>query len=251
MEVAMKIGVADYGLNVWYGALYDFGKRMDDLKTLGFDGVERLSTSSAWEVLEKSSELKIRGMDFSTIRANNIETSILWTAAMGKKYVWADQSPYVKDFDAYCRTTNYLSEACAKYGIICAVHNHLGSLVETQEQLEEFMQRCPNAGLIFDLGHMAVAGGNIVQVAEKFYDRIVALHLKDWTQTDPNAINWWDRGFFCGLEQGDLGVDNESVVKYMVGRGYDKWIFIEHDTHKRDPLLDLNDSMKILKKWLL
>jgi len=28
----MKIGVADYGMNVWYGGLYDIEERLADLK---------------------------------------------------------------------------------------------------------------------------------------------------------------------------------------------------------------------------
>lgn len=245
----MKVGVADYGLNVWFGALYDFEERLNLLQQAGYDGLERISPNSAEDVLQKAAALKRHGMDFSTIRIGDVETCIKWIAAMGKSYIWADQSPHANDLDKYCQTVNYLSETCERYGIVCAVHNHLGSLVETQEQLEYFLEKCPKAGLVFDLGHMAVAGGDVMEIAKRYYERIVALHLKEWTSTDPSAENWWDRGFFCGLKQGNYPVDNESVVKYVLSRGYDKWIFIEHDTHKREPLQDLKESREILRSW--
>jgi len=245
----MKVGIADYGLNVWYGALYDFDKRIDDLRALGYDGVERVSPNSASDLLNKSVALKKRGMDFTTVRAGDIETSIKWTAATGKRYIWVEQSPHAKDFEKHCQTVNYLSEACRRYGIVCAVHNHLGTFVETQEQLETFLERCPEAGLVFDLGHLAVAGGDVMQIAEKYFSRIVAVHVKDWTETNAEAERWWERGFFCGLKQGTLGVNNEGVVKYMLKRGYDGWIFVEHDTHKREPLADLKESREILRSW--
>ena len=38
----MKIGVADYGMMVWYGAVYDYGMKMDALKAIGYDGAERI-----------------------------------------------------------------------------------------------------------------------------------------------------------------------------------------------------------------
>ena len=174
-----------------------------------------------------------------------------WTAAFGKKYIWADVSiNHAKDsMETYCRRVNYLVEAGKKYGIKVAVHNHLGCIVETQEQLDEFMEKCPEAGLVFDVGHMAVAGGNVREVFDKYYDRIVAIHLKEWVSTDPDAKEWWDRGYFCGLGQGNTPVDNEYVVKGAIEKGYDKWILIEHDTHKREPLEDLADSREILRKW--
>lgn len=43
----MKIGVADYGLNVWYGGLYDIEERLMALKALGLHGTERLEAISA------------------------------------------------------------------------------------------------------------------------------------------------------------------------------------------------------------
>ena len=35
----MKIGVADYGMNVWYGGQYDYLDRVKELRAIGFDGI--------------------------------------------------------------------------------------------------------------------------------------------------------------------------------------------------------------------
>lgn len=246
-----KIGVADYGMNVWYGGFMDYETRMEDLKKIGYDGIERLTPIDAADALNKATTLAKLGMDFATVLAPSLELKVQWTAAFKKEYIWTDVSiNHSKDsMDTYCRRVNYLIAACKKYGIKAAVHNHLGCIVETQEQLDEFMTKCPEAGLVFDVGHMAVAGGNVREVMDKYYDRIVAIHLKEWVMKDPDQKEWWDRGYFCGLGQGNYPVDNEYVVKTAVEKGYDKWIFIEHDTHKRDPLEDLAESREILRKW--
>ncbi|NLM77460.1 MAG: TIM barrel protein [Ruminococcaceae bacterium] len=247
----LKIGVADYGMSVWYGGLYDYEQRLDDLKAIGYDGLERLPAASADSAMQKLVALAERRMDFATCETNNIELNIKWTAALRKEYIWANKPAYIKDdFDAYCRTTRHLCQACARYGIRASVHNHLGSLVETQEQLEEYLARCPEVGLIFDTGHLGVAGGDLLHIVEKYYDRITAVHLKGWYSTDSSAKDWWAQGYFCGLGQGNTEIDNEGVVKALVGKGYDKWLFIEHDTHKQDPLLDLGESRKLLAGWL-
>ena len=54
----MKFGVADYGLLVWYGGFYDYHKRVNDVKSLGFDGLERIYAKSAEDALFSASELK-------------------------------------------------------------------------------------------------------------------------------------------------------------------------------------------------
>ncbi len=246
-----KIGIADYGMNVWYGGFMDYEQRMQDIKAIGYDGIERLTPIDAADALNKATTLAKLGMDFATVLAPSLELKVQWTAAFRKEYIWTDvQANHSQDsLETYCRRVNYLAATCKKYGIKTAVHNHLGCIVETQEQLETFLGKCPDAGLVFDVGHMAVAGGNVREIMDKYYDRIVAIHLKDWVMKDPSQKEWWDRGYFCGLKQGNFPVDNEYVVKTAVERGYDKWIFIEHDTHLREPLEDLAESREILREW--
>ena len=246
-----KIGIADYGMNVWYGGFMDYEQRMQDIKAIGYDGIERLTPIDAADALNKATTLAKLDMDFATVLAPTLELKVQWTAAFKKEYIWTDvQADHARDsLDTYCRRVNYLSAACKKYGIKAAVHNHLGCIVETQEQLETFLENCPDAGLVFDVGHMAVAGGNVREIMDKYYDRIVAIHLKAWVMKDPNQKDWWDRGYFCGLNQGNFPVDNEYVVKKAIEKGYDKRIFIEHDTHLREPLEDLAESRQILREW--
>ena len=245
----IKIGVADYGMMVWYGACYDYAAKMDDLKAIGYDGCERLYAKTSEEAYQKLLVLAERGMSFATVVTGDVEGNIKMTAAYGGKYIWADRLSNASNFDIYCRNVNYLEKTCLKYGIHPAIHNHLGSLVETEEQLDEFLARCKNTQLVFDTAHMAVAGGDVMRVLEKYYDRLAAVHVKDWFMTAPEKNVWNERGYFTGLGAGNFPVDNEGVVKTLIKRGYDKWIHVEHDTHLREPLLDLKQSREVLGSW--
>ena len=62
----MKFGVADYGLNVWYGGLYDLESRLQNLRELGFEGIERLEANGSGDALIKVALCRWCGMDFST-----------------------------------------------------------------------------------------------------------------------------------------------------------------------------------------
>ncbi len=246
----MKIGVADYGMFVWEGGLFDYMERMKDLKNIGYQGIERLRPLSEADALNTVAQLKTLQMDFATVLAPTPEKSIQWTSALNKKYVWACVT--ADNFDDFCRQVNVQAKACEKYNIQVALHNHLGSLVETQEQLDEFMTRCPKAGLLLDTGHLAVAGGDVVDTAERYYDRLVAVHLKCWVMTDFSNDVWHKRGYFTGLdyvptEENAVYVPNKEVVALLKERNFDKWVMIEHDTHKQEPLKDLALS----REWLL
>ena len=58
----IKYGAADYGLLVWYGNYYDYEERIMMVKELGFDGLERLYTTSAEETLTRAAFLKKNGI---------------------------------------------------------------------------------------------------------------------------------------------------------------------------------------------
>ena len=246
----MKFGVADYGLSVWEGGLLDYGYRLERLKAIGFQGVERLEAVSASDALEKSAAFHRLGMDFATCRGPNARVNIEWTAGLGKGYVWAPVGGRADDFDKYIRQVNFFCDICERWGIKAALHNHLGSRIESEEELERFLKDCPKAGLVFDTAHHAGAGGDSVKIAEKYADRVVALHLKDYELLNPalGLDKWPERLRFCALGVGEMGLDNAAVLKAVVKRGFDGWVHVEQDCHLRDPYEDLAGSRQYIKK---
>ncbi|OUS75263.1 hypothetical protein B1748_17360 [Paenibacillus sp. MY03] len=243
----MQIGVADYGMNVWDGGSYDFLERCTDLKKIGYEGVERLTVFSADEAIAKSSRIRKLGMDFSTVRGPSVELSVQWTAGLGRGYVWL-HGVEQRDFDAFCRQANRFADICHSWGVRVALHNHMGTLVETQEQLELFLARCPDCQLVFDTAHLAAMGGDAQEIARKYAHRLQVIHVKDWNLVDPQATRWEETGYFCGLGKGNIGLDNLEVLKAAAASGYDGWVYVEHDTHLQEPLLDLKESREYLAK---
>ena len=243
----MKIGVADYGMNVWDGGCFDVELRLADIREIGYEGLERVEAISAEDALRKAARYRRLGMDFATCRGPNISSSIEWTAGLRKSYVWTNVTG--KDLDTFCRQVNTQAEACERWGIRVALHNHLGSLVESQPELEEFLKNCPECGLILDTAHLAAADGDPVEIVQKYPDRLTSIHLKDWLVLKPEMglDRWSERGRFCELGAGNIGLDNAAVMRALVEVGYDGWVFIEHDTHLQDPLTDLAMSRRYVR----
>jgi len=241
-----KIGVADYGMNVWDGGAFDPEERWVELRRIGYDGVERLYAASEADAVRQAARMRRCEVDYATVLGPNPALSIQWTAAFGREYVWTAVSG--KDFDAFCRQAEIQAAACLRWGVRAALHNHMGTPVETQEQLEAFLARCPNVGLILDTAHLAAMGGDPAAVVRRYPERLMALHLKDWLLSDPGAAEWYNRGRFCALGEGNIGLDNRAVLAALREVGFEGWIFVEQDAHLREPLADLAESRRYIQQ---
>jgi inosose dehydratase len=73
-----------------------------------------------------------------------------------------------------------------EFGVELVFHPHVDTHVETQEEIERFLDDTDPryVNLCLDTGHIAYAGGNNVQIVERFPDRINYVHLK---QVDPKV----------------------------------------------------------------
>ncbi len=250
----MKFGVADYGMNVWDGDNYNLSLRLEELRGIGYGGIERLEAFDAFDAVSKASQFHRMGMDFATCRVsnNNQELGMMTTSAMGKDYVWlmpGDASRKV-ELDVYCRRANRFIQAAKRYNVKAALHNHLGARIENQGELDHFMKACPEAALLLDIGHLHGAGGDVLGTIEKYYDRIAAVHFKDIYIKDASLglDRWTERLRFCELGAGNADEPWLEAAKLLKKLGYDKWVLVEHDTHLRDPLIDLKVSVDALKK---
>ena len=248
----MKFGVADYGINVWDGGLYNLESRLLDLKGLGFDGIERLEAVSESNALMKAAQFHKLGMDFGTCRGPNVEVSNQWTCGLGKKYVWINAGVGTRevDMDTYLRRCRKFTKEANTFGLDAVLHNHLGSRIQFQEEVDTFMKECPKAKLLLDIGHLFGAGGDIVGTIEKYKNRLApAFHFKDIEMKDESIglDDWSKRLRFCELGAGNVGLDYKGVINALKKIGYDDWIFIEHDTHMDEPVKELKISLDILK----
>lgn len=250
-EKFMKFGVADYGMNVWDGDCYDITLRLEELKKIGFNGTERLECTDAADAIYKASLYRKLGMDFATCRGANVQASNIFSAALGKEYVWliAGNASRTVDLDVYIRRANRFVEASSRFGLKAALHNHLGSRIENQEELDRFMKEVPGAYLLLDIGHLFGAGGDVLTTIDKYFDRIAAVHFKDVYIKDASKglDAWSERLRFCELGAGNCNEPWKEAAELLKKKGYDKWTLVEHDTHLREPLIDLKKSIDELK----
>lgn len=249
----MKYGIADYGMNVYEGGLFDLEERLANLKQLGYSGIERLEAADTCEAVNRAVTFHCAGMDFATCRGPRLEQNMEWSCAFGKDYIWLTPGDCGRDveMDTFIRRSRNFCRACAKYGISAALHNHLGSRIENQEELDFFLKEVPEAKLLLDIGHLAAAGGDVCATAGRYFDRLAAIHFKDVFVKDESIglDRWWERLRFCELGGGNRPgmIDWQGTARLLKEKNYTKWVLVEHDTHLREPLEDLKISITELK----
>jgi inosose dehydratase len=125
-----------------------------------------------------------------------------------------------------------------------AFHHHVGTFVETPDELDRVMAATdPDlVGLCLDTGHLLLAGGDPVAALRRYGARVRHVHLKD---VDPAVAAQMRAGalggFLDGLRQRvftEIGMGELDVLGVLAGlahRDYTGWVVVEHDTTWRPP----------------
>ena len=141
----------------------------------------------------------------------------------------------------YARLADGLERVVAlaeEHGLAASYHPHLSTIVEGPEQIEKVLSRsrinfCP------DTAHLAAAGGDPVELIRRYADRIVYVHLKDFT-TEPFA--------FLPLGMGEL--EFGAMLDALEASGYDGWITVELDEFDGAPVEAARESRQYLDSLL-
>ena len=87
-----------------------------------------------------------------------------------------------EDFKEYGKKLTAFAEYCVDFGMPISFHHHMGTAIETEEELDLLMNHTGEAVyLLFDTGHMTFAGGNSINVINKYAKRMNHFHAKGKT----------------------------------------------------------------------
>ena len=128
-------------------------------------------------------------------------------------------------------------------GIPLVYHHHMAAVVETEPELDLFMANS-TISLLFDAGHLAFAGGDVLRAIDKHHKRIKHVHTKDVRMDVINGLDRTKESFLDAVIKGaftvpgDGSLDFEAIVKKLAGYGYEGWFVVEaeQDPKKAPPL---------------
>src|SRR5690606_20128251 len=149
------------------------------------------------------------------------------------------------EMKAYARKLTEFGEWCADQGMPLSYHHHMAAVVETEPELDAFMRHSGEGiPLLFDAGHMAFAGGDVLRVIDKYHSRINHVHVKDIRREVIDGLDRTKQSFLDAVAlgaftvPGDGSLDFEAIVKRLAGCGYEGWFVVEaeQDPRKSPPL---------------
>ena len=260
---------------------------LSDCQKIGFDGIEKghkmPNEGSALKAKLGEYGLKfVSGWHSTHILTNDIETEKanmqvfidMLKAAGSDKIITCECSNTVHGNDAvpvnnrpvlteaeWARFTagiEELAKFAADQGITLVYHHHMGTIIESEAEIDRFMEMTgPYTKLLLDTGHCTFGGGNPESVARKHMARVGHIHcknirpefMKDVRDNNLSFIEGVRRGTFTVPGDAEGCVDFEPVLKIAAEHGYSGWLVIEaeQDSAVRNPLHYQSMGYKALK----
>jgi inosose dehydratase len=150
------------------------------------------------------------------------------------------------EWAGYGKRLTGLAERMAGFGVGMAFHHHMGTIVETDAEVDRLMAVTgPAVGLLYDTGHSAFSGGDPVALLQRHVKRVVHVHCKDARKDLLDKARAKDESFMQAVLDGvftvpgDGFIDYPTILKILHDAGYAGWLVCEaeQDPGKAHPLI--------------
>ena len=141
---------------------------------------------------------------------------------------------------------NLLGKLAAEKDMIVAYHHHMGTGVQTLEEIDRLMEMTdPNyVYLLFDTGHLVFSEVDPIVVLKKYANRIKHVHLKDIRKDVLERVKKEHMSFLQAVREGVFTVPGDGMIDYdpifniLKETSYRGWFVVEaeQDPAKANPL---------------
>ncbi|MDE6758468.1 MAG: myo-inosose-2 dehydratase [Clostridia bacterium] len=163
------------------------------------------------------------------------------TPVFDNKYVMSES-----EWEKFAKGMNRLGEIAGSMGINLVYHHHMGTVVQTAEEIDRMMEMTDSDkfSLLFDSGHLAYCGQDYLAVLKKYADRVKHVHLKDIRPQVVDKVKSQKLSFLQGVREGAFTVPGDGCIDFapifeiLDKSGYEGWMIVEaeQDPAKANPL---------------
>jgi len=257
------------------GAHISLDQCLDETSKIGFDGIEKghkfpQEPVALKAVLEPRNLRYVSGWHSLNLLTNSLEDerqamqpALDLLKAMGSKVIivcetsnaiHGDDDKPVNDrpkladgeWKSFGAGVEALAEFAAGQGITLVYHHHMGTIVESEDEIDKLMANTgPHARLLLDTGHCLFGGGNPERAAKNHMARVGHIHAKNVRPDIAAQVRNEGLSFLEGVRRGvftvpgdkEGGVSFPPVLKIAAEHGYQGWLVIEaeQDPDVRNP----------------
>lgn len=162
-----------------------------------------------------------------------------------------------EEWPVYGKKLTALAEKFADFGVRMAFHHHMGTIIETDEEVGLMMKHTGEAvGLLYDTGHSIFSGGDPLALIKKHVKRVVHVHCKDSRKPMLEKARTEDMSFMGAVMEGiftvpgDGFIDYPAILRVLAENNYSGWLVVEaeQDPKKADPLTYATMGFKNLSR---
>jgi inosose dehydratase len=147
-----------------------------------------------------------------------------------------------EEWKRLCEGLNRLGERARERGMSLTYHHHMGTGVQTAEEIDRLMESTQTGllDLLYDTGHLAFSGEDHLAVLKKWGSRVRHVHLKDLRAPVLERVKRERLSFLAAVKAGvftvpgDGSLDFAPVFKELAAIGYEGWWVVEAE---QDPAL--------------
>lgn len=244
------------GSNLWnYFPPVPFTDILDVMKDTGFLGVRvtqfpQILNKYKITTEELRREVDKRGLNVITISYNGPS----WDASQRDRFL-ADAKTamnFLKNFDAkmlvvfspnrsnltedsfkvMCDSFNKVGELAGEMGFRAGLHNHMGQMVQTQEEVDRCMAMTDPKLFWFspDTAHLYLARCDPAANLAKYKSRLMMMDYKDAKNAGAEKFDIKDI-----YDPGDGEIDFPACHRVLKSIGYKGWICVDLDTARKGP----------------
>jgi inosose dehydratase len=237
---------------------------LSEAKLAGYDGVELgrkfprdagtlgpilekhdLDLVSGWysaRLLERSVDEEIRAMRphqelLKALGAKAVVFAEVSRCVHGDRSIPLSRRPRLqeKEWQPFCQRLDAVARHLENQGMKMAYHHHMGTVIESEDEVDRMMDSTGSVGLLLDTGHLTFAGGDPMRALKRHARRIVHVHCKDIRQDKLALAKQRDLSFLDGVlgdvfaVPGDGSIDFDPILKELANRKYGGWLVVEAD----------------------
>ena len=215
-------------------------------------GLTLASASHGLALLDRSVEDERAAMQPAIDRLKAAGGDVLVVTELSNATFADDDAPLSRrptleaaDWESFALKLDQIATFCADQGVTCVYRHHVGTIVQTPEEIDRLMMETSVVALLFDTAQVYMGGGDPAQVLTRHLPRVRHVRLgnirvRELTRARMSDVSMPEAvrmGVFAVPGDRDGSVDFKTCMNLLSASNYEGWVVVSagQDPAQRKP----------------